>query len=280
MASQKMHDPQCLPPKDPNLGDRLVNWMSMDETPFLHFEKFKDGDSTADCDDTDDSDDEDDDYREEDDINSNHKVGDIDENLIIADEMKEYLHDGVDDGSHIPCLDNSSGGQSEPTYTIVNEETNKHQKENHMVPDKQPVYDGRDLKRAGRNETKKTEGHKAPSEIVSFDKEVCHTGPGSLSLHKKPPKVAFCPKEVKGIIDSDILLQKNAQSHTIRKIIVFSSLGIRHGCEDMYELDFNHFSILRKGEPYVSPKNPGVSSLLLKTMLVSLVSIIGFSIVA
>nr|DAD20488.1 TPA_asm: hypothetical protein HUJ06_021951 [Nelumbo nucifera] len=25
----------------------------------------------------------------------------------------------------------------------------------------------------------------------------------------------------------------------------------------MYELDFNHFSILRKGEPYVSPNNPG-----------------------
>ncbi|XP_057498899.1 uncharacterized protein LOC130783345 [Actinidia eriantha] len=25
----------------------------------------------------------------------------------------------------------------------------------------------------------------------------------------------------------------------------------------MYELDFNHFSILRKGEPYMSPENPG-----------------------
>lgn len=280
MASQKTHDPQCLPPKDPSPGDSLVNWMSMDETHFLHFEKFKDGDSAADFDDTDDSDDEDDDYREEDDINSEHKVGDIDENSRIANELKEYLHDGVDERSHIPCLENSSGGQSEPTYTIVNHETNKYQKENHMVPDKQPVYDERELKRADRIETKKTGGHKAPSEILTSDKEVCHAGPGSLSLHKKPPKVAFCPKELKRIIESDILLQKNAQSHTIRKIIVFSSLGIRHGCEDMYELDFNHFSILRKGEPYVSPKNPGVSSLLLKTMLVSLVSIIGFSIVA
>ncbi|KAF7840627.1 uncharacterized protein G2W53_002925 [Senna tora] len=74
---------------------------------------------------------------------------------------------------------------------------------------------------------------------------------------KKPLKVAFCPKEVKRIIESDAVSQKNAQSHTIRKIIVFASLGIRHGCEDMYELDFNHFSILQKGEPYVSPKNPG-----------------------
>lgn len=252
----------------------------MDETQFLHFEKFKDGDSTADCDDTDESDDEDDDYREEDDINSDHKVGDIDENSRIANELKEYLHDGVDEGSHIPCLQNSSGGQSEPTYTIVNHETNKYQKENYIVPDKQPVYDERELKRVERNEPKKTGGHKAPLEILTFDKEACHTGPGSLSLHKKPPKVAFCPKEVKRIIEPDILLQKNAQSHTIRKIIVFSSLGIRHGCEDLYELDFSHFSILRKGEPYVSPKNPGVSSLLLKTMLVSIVSIIGFGIVA
>jgi len=114
--------------------------------------------------------------------------------------------------------------------------------------------------------SKELTGSKPKRLILTSDKEVCHAGPGSLSLHKKPPKVAFCPKELKRIIESDILLQKNAQSHTIRKIIVFSSLGIRHGCEDMYELDFNHFSILRKGEPYVSPKNPGVSSLLLKTM--------------
>ena len=67
---------------------------------------------------------------------------------------------------------------------------------------------------------------------------------------------------MKRIIESEILFQKNAQSHTIRKIIVFASLGIRHGCEDMYELNFNHFSILRKGEPFISPKDPGVSNLI------------------
>ncbi|KAK2974825.1 hypothetical protein RJ640_005609 [Escallonia rubra] len=76
-------------------------------------------------------------------------------------------------------------------------------------------------------------------------------------MQKKPPKVAFCPKEVKKIINLEELLQENAQSHTIRKIIVFASLGIRHGCEDMYELDFNHFSIVKKGEPYVSSSDPG-----------------------
>ncbi|GLT68193.1 hypothetical protein SLA2020_404480 [Shorea laevis] len=207
-ASQKTHDHQFLPPKDPNLGDRLVNWMSMDETQFLHFEKFKDGDSTADCDDTDESDDEDDDYREEDDTNSDHKVRDIDENSRIANELKEYLHDGVDEGSHIPCLQNSSGGQSEPTYTILNHETNKYQKENHIVPDKQPVYDERELKRVERNEPKKTGGHKAPSEILTFDK--------------------------------DVAIQDLEAYHCIKNLPRFS-----------------HFSILRKGEPYVSPKNPG-----------------------
>ncbi|OIT37621.1 PREDICTED: uncharacterized protein LOC109240506 [Nicotiana attenuata] len=80
---------------------------------------------------------------------------------------------------------------------------------------------------------------------------------GSSFSHKKSVKVAFCPKEVKKILESKELSVKNAQSHTIRKILVFSSLGIRHGCEDMYELDFKHFSILHKGEQYTDSKNPG-----------------------
>lgn len=79
------------------------------------------------------------------------------------------------------------------------------------------------------------------------------------SLQKKHLKIAFCPKEVKRIIESEEILLKNAHSHTIRKIIVFASLGIRHGCEDIYELDFNHFAILQKGQPYLSSKDPGVS---------------------
>jgi len=53
----------------------------------------------------------------------------------------------------------------------------------------------------------------------------------------------FCPKEVKKIIESESLDGKKvSQSHTIRKIIVFTSLGIRHGFEEMHELDFNHHS--------------------------------------
>ncbi|KAG6641680.1 hypothetical protein CIPAW_09G091500, partial [Carya illinoinensis] len=257
MATQQTHDSQCSPPGEASLEDCLVSWMRKDENHFFHYEKFKGGDSTADCDDTDDSDDEDDDYHEEDDINSGHKVGNIDETSITAIEQKEYPHEGGDEGLVIPCLESSSGVQLEPTFSIVSQETNENQNENGMAPDTQPGYDKRELKRLDRKETKNTEGHKELSELLSFDKEVCH----SLSLQKKPPKVAFCPKEVKKIIESNILLQKNAQSHTIRKIIVFASLGIRHGCEDMYELDFNHFSILRKGEPYVSPTNPGEHAL-------------------
>ncbi|OWM86337.1 hypothetical protein CDL15_Pgr010679 [Punica granatum] len=86
------------------------------------------------------------------------------------------------------------------------------------------------------------------NEVITFQKDTCH---------KKPYKVAFCPKEVKKILELEFLLQKNGQSHTMRKIIAFASLGIRHGYEDLYELDYNHFRILRKGEPYISPKNPG-----------------------
>ena len=264
MSLQKTHDPQCFSPKDANLEDRLVNWMSMDDTQFLHFEKFKDSDLAADFDDTDDSDDEDDDYRDEDDINGDHKVRVATESSRTINELKEYLPEGVDfdGGSHMQCLESCSVVQSEPTFSVVNQEMNENRKEIVLVPDTKPVYDEKELKKLDRKETKKVGEDKAPPRILTFDKEVCHPGPGSLSLQKKPPKTAFCPKEVKRIIESEILLQKNAQSHTIRKIIVFASLGIRHGCEDMYELNFNHFSILRKGEPFISPKDPGVSNLI------------------
>lgn len=81
---------------------------------------------------------------------------------------------------------------------------------------------------------------------------------GSESSHKKSLKMAFCPKEVKKMLGSKELSMENAQSHTMRKILVFAPLGIRHGSEDMYELDFNHFSIFHKGEPYINSKKPGV----------------------
>ncbi|KAJ8531589.1 hypothetical protein K7X08_027023 [Anisodus acutangulus] len=70
--------------------------------------------------------------------------------------------------------------------------------------------------------------------------------------HKKSIKMAFCPKEIRKMLGSEELSLENAQSHTMRKILVFAPLGIRHGSEDMYELDFNHFSILHKN---ISPNS-------------------------
>ncbi|CAL9015161.1 unnamed protein product [Prunus brigantina] len=230
MASQKKHDKQCLALQDPILKDRLVNWMSMEETQFLHLEKVKDGDS-ADSDDTDDTDD---DFREEDCINNDHK-------------QKEY--EVVDKGSDVPCTKDFSG-VGEPVFSNVNQETNE-------LPDTGPVCNEMELTNQNKKEMNDFGSYNVPPNILTLEKEFLHTGSASTSQQKKPPKVAFCPKEVKRIIDSESLLQKNAQSHTIRKIIVFASLGIRHGCEDIYELDFNHFSILMKGEPYMSPKDPG-----------------------
>lgn len=191
-SEKKQEGTERLVPKE----ERLVNWMSMNETQFLQGDKAKDaGESTADCDDKHDSDDED--YIDEEDIG--------------------FMYNDRKEGE---ASENSSRTANDMKY-------NKQE-----LPNDQK-----------RREVEKITNYKAPT-------------PG-----KKPPKVAFCPREVKRVIDSEALQQKNAQSHTIRKIIVFASLGIRHGCEDMYELDFNHFSILRKGEPYESPTNPGVSKL-------------------
>ncbi|KAJ6737918.1 hypothetical protein OIU74_002972 [Salix koriyanagi] len=60
IVSQINHEiPFNIPPKDANLEDCLVNWMSMDETQFSQIEKLKGDDSAADCNDTDDTDEED-----------------------------------------------------------------------------------------------------------------------------------------------------------------------------------------------------------------------------
>ncbi|KAJ6767348.1 hypothetical protein OIU79_023169 [Salix purpurea] len=212
-ATERRHEeinheiPFNIPPKDANLEDGLVNWMSMDETQFSQIEKLKGDDSAADCNDTDDTDEEDE------------------------------------------C--------SEQTFQHLNQARNEGRKNDDCLPpDKQPVHECADARNHDNREIKNKESHMTETDDFA-PKEACHTRPGSGSLLRKPPKIAFCPKEVKRILESEVLLLRNAQSHTIRKIIVFASLGTRHGCDDIYELDFNHFSVLRKGEPYVSPKDPG-----------------------
>lgn len=243
--SQKTRDIQFLAQKVSTLEGQLVNWMSMDETQFFQCEKTKDGDSTADFDDSDDSDidDEDNDCHEEDDgTNNNQKEGEAHESSPTVSEPKY--------GSH-----RSSSTQPEPVFSHVNQERSKESPEAH------PLCVGMEMRNQLSKLDVRNTGNQTSALIgnLILGKDTCKTG--SVSQHKKPPKVAFCPREVKRIIESEALKEKDAQSHIIRKIIVFASLGIRHGCEDIYELDFNHFSILRKGEPYVSPTNPGVSKL-------------------
>lgn len=246
-SSEKNQNTKCLVQKDQILEDRLVNWMSMDETQFLQYEKVKDGESTADCDDTDDSDDEEDDYHEGDGVNNDRKEGEANESSR-----------NTNDANYVVI---------EPSH--VNQETNEEPPETHPICDDIELIKDQNTKEV---DNKITNYKAPPTGILNLGRYTnCQAGSGSITHNKKPPKMAFCPREVKRIIESEALEQKNAQSHTIRKIIVFASLGIRHGCEDMYELDFNHFSILRKGEPYESPTNPGVSQTIkfITTLVVS-----------
>ena len=63
----------------------------------------------------------------------------------------------------------------------------------------------------------------------------------TIVSNRNPSKVAFCQEGVDSILESEVLLQKNAHSHTIRKTTVFAPHSIRHGSGDKYELFFNHF---------------------------------------
>ncbi|XP_058094284.1 uncharacterized protein LOC131240178 isoform X2 [Magnolia sinica] len=254
-ATKMEHQIPCV--ETSSQPDHIVNWMSMDETQFPNFDKLKDGDSVIDCGDTDDSDDDDDYYDEDDtDIEDKNRYEDDDSHVANASKTNLVGHEEVvDDGPHI---------QTESRTLSVKQEVPGDQNKGLLSPDTKLSHDAsntsnvRELKRNDRKESKKPRKQKASIETHCSSQDIGNKPLGTLlSSYRKPPKVAFCPKEVRRMMESEALQLKNAQSHTIRKIIVFASLGIRHGCEDMYELDFNHFRILRKGEPYVSPKDPG-----------------------
>uniref|UniRef100_A0A0A0LS12 Uncharacterized protein n=2 Tax=Cucumis sativus TaxID=3659 RepID=A0A0A0LS12_CUCSA len=226
-----------LSSKDTNLEDQLVSWMSMDETQFVHCEKLKECDIRVDSVDTDETDDEENYYHEGREIPFDIKDWEINGNSKGANDPKQHIY--LDSNSRY--LENHSGAENNQTKA---KEYGKIQEAKSEVEDKS-------------EKTKNFELYDRPPNILVSGNEVCKVGFRNVSLQKKPPKLAFCPKEVKRIIESEVLLQKNAQSHTMRKIIVFSCLGIRHGCEEIYDLDFDQFSILRKGEPFISPQNPG-----------------------
>ncbi|CAK9176073.1 unnamed protein product [Ilex paraguariensis] len=250
LATLTKHDTQCLQLKDANVENHLVNWMSMDGVQFLDFEKIKDGAFAADC-----CDDEHDGYFHENDIGMD-KDRENGENVRVTELVEERLPEDYDGKRlNLACLESSYGGQGEPKFSPVSQEMNKCLSKDGLSHDVNPVNNKMELKKLNGKETKMIGGCRESSKIFASGKDV--GGFGSMITQKKLPKVAFCPKEVKRIIELKGLLLKNAQSHTIRKIIVFASLGIRHGCEDMHDLNFNHFSILRTGEPYLSPESPG-----------------------
>ncbi|KAK8664877.1 hypothetical protein V6N13_084650 [Hibiscus sabdariffa] len=234
-----------MPHMDENHEGRLINWMSMDETHFSGFDKLKDGDIAGDHEEMDDSDDEDELY-EEDDSNIGYKDRESEENPRSTCEEEPHT-EGKGHGMRISCPQSCSSGPSELTLANTSRLTKENREKGYKLEDVQVPLIPSNLKDT-----------RVPADMPPSGEEPCQMVSSRKTLqNKKPLKVPFCPKEIKKILESDALLSTNAQSHTIRKIIVFASLGIRHGCEDMYELDFNHFSILRKGDPYVSPKNPG-----------------------
>ncbi|XP_052201938.1 uncharacterized protein LOC127807836 isoform X2 [Diospyros lotus] len=245
-TSQAKHETLSTPPRESKPENRLVNWMSIDDNiELLHSENLKDSESVIEWDDdTDDSEGEANEYFDENDNDINHKNEGKGENAKVASELYQ----------HLPGQEDLEGN-SEPIYQCGIQDLIQDHGKDTFPSDLDPITYKRKLKETRSIESKMI-GNYQVSLHTSIRQEELRAST-SISLQKKHPKVAFCPKEVKRILESEVLQQKNAQSHTIRKIIVFASLGIRHGCEDMYELDFNHFSILHKGEPYVSPENPG-----------------------
>ncbi|KAK9084825.1 hypothetical protein Sjap_025236 [Stephania japonica] len=234
----------------------LVNWMSMDDTPVFNFEKLRNEDFTSSWEESDDSEeDEDDGCGDVAEIDNNDRK--IDDKSQASDTLERNLHEVciASEGS-TQYLERPPWTQNEMTFTNPSQEIDEFQNEDVSHPNARFLGLKEEHKRHKGKEVKNNKGCKMQLETLHFEKKSCK-GPAGVSSNKKSLKVPFCPKEIKRVLQSEGLQLKNAQAHTIRKIIVFASLGIRHGCEDLYELDFNHFKILQKGEPYVSTKNPG-----------------------
>lgn len=255
--------------------ESMVNWMCREDVSSADIEKLNDAGSE------DDEDDEDDDDEDDDDDDDNNELGDngrrqarekvtyeldIDQAvLILYPTMFSVQFNLVSPSSFVRCgivplMEVTFLG----SYIVVLQ----------VKPDEQDiglstrVLDSDDSggEETGLKDQKKGEGQKTlQGKRIYWSKRygygpypVRYREAGIYSSYKKAPKIAFSPMEVKRILDSGVLLLKNAQSHTMRKIIVFSCLCIRHGCEDFYELDFNHFQVFNRGEPYKSTKDPGV----------------------
>ncbi|CAM6095839.1 unnamed protein product [Calypogeia fissa] len=237
-----------LPLEDPSqtdCHDTGVTWMSREVVTPAELEKLS-KDILSERDDSGDSDDDDEDEEDDEEESEDDKDGEGAKKKRKGEGEQQQLWNGVNSDRVVDLAEdvekNLPGGTGEKA---------KVQDGFEGVPKKK--------RRKSRKERRKgKQGEKALFSKKGFGAElVSFRGPGTMATYKKAPKTAFCPKEVKRIMESGVLALKNAQSHTMRKIIVFASLGIRHGCEDLYELDFSHFSVVRRGEPYKSPKDPG-----------------------
>jgi hypothetical protein len=242
----------------------IVNWMSREEVQIPDFDnhKLKDGpsvmDADGDSDDSDDDDFDDDDNDENEDEDEEKQTRDSGLKIVVKQE------EGEGEGTGFQGLEGLCSVLKDGNFLDMKVEVKEDQNDGVFLP---VVSSHREDVIGNNKRMKKKKKNKGGKENKSCKDLIGKKfsgyeigpvrGPNNVLSYKKVPKKAFCPKEVRRIMESGVLDLKNAQSHTIRKIIVFASLGIRHGCEDMYDLDFNYFSILRKGEPYISPKDPG-----------------------
>uniref|UniRef100_A0A7N0UF75 Uncharacterized protein n=1 Tax=Kalanchoe fedtschenkoi TaxID=63787 RepID=A0A7N0UF75_KALFE len=182
-----------------------------------------------------------------------NNIGSLHMNCVSDDEADDHKDKENQDPGGIPQLHHRAADRPPLSGNIDAENASRS-----FV---KVVDEDMELEKCDRKETVSEDIKEASVMAVHFPDRFM-----DLLSGKKYPKVAFCPREVRRIVESDTLLQKNAHSHTLRKIIAFSSLGTQHGCEDMLELDFSHFHIVRKGqgadttdlEEHVLYENPGV----------------------
>eukprot|EP00249_Psilotum_nudum_P012414 c23773_g1_i1 orf=818-3448(-) len=242
-----------------NCQENAVTWMSHEDVLPADSHKAVTKDADSDREESIESDDSDDDDSSTDDNDDDED--DDDEEMQSKDarrrKVKRYNEGDFNAGTRSGSDDVLKRSEGK-TIDIKEQDEGTHAMDVDHFDDR-----GLDEKTAKRRKKKGPERKKSKAyEKIYHEKkassyEILYRAPGMMASYRKVPKKAFCPEEVKRIMESGVLAMKNAQSHTMRKIIVFASLCIRHGCEDLYELDFNHFSVVRRGEPYVSPKDPG-----------------------
>ncbi|XP_028238594.1 uncharacterized protein LOC114417707 [Glycine soja] len=194
-ASEYKPGTKGIVPKEIDPPKHLVNWMSMDDGQNLYAEKFKDCDSVADFNETYGDDVCDDNFDDDTNNNRRHEENDFTNETVSA--QKDYLADHVDEESNATCMGTFSGDPA----SNVRQEDHENQKTGCILL--APLSKKSEVKahQDQGKEIKETATFTAPLDVPS-------SGSVRISQNRKPLKVAFCPKEVKRIIESEALLQK------------------------------------------------------------------------